>query len=371
MNMKKIFNNTFENKVVFLTGHTGFQGSWLTLWLNLLGAKVVGFSQEPPTNPSMFKILQLEKKIKHNIGDIRDQKYLEKILKRSKPDFVIHLAAQALVRDSYSKPLETFETNILGTANLLQSIRNLTSMKACVIMTSDKCYDNSIPNRSHKETDPMGGFDPYSASKGASELVITSYKNSFFNNKKSEQKISTVRAGNVLGGGDWAKDRLIPDSVTSLSKREKILIRNKNSVRPWQYVLEPLSGILWLIVKMTSTSKKFNQSWNIGPHQKNHVSVKQIVEKISQNWKDTTWTSMTNNSNQPHESKYLKLDVSKANSILKWKSVYDIDETIRETISWYKSYYNNKSSMYELSVNQIINYVKAAQKNKLRWAKEI
>jgi len=370
MNMKKIFNNTFENKVVFLTGHTGFQGSWLTLWLKLLGAKISGFSQEPPTNPSMFKILELEKKIKHNVGDIRDQKSLEKILKRSKPDYVIHLAAQALVRDSYTKPLETFDTNIMGTANLLQSIRNLDSMKACIIMTSDKCYDNSIPNRAHKETDPMGGFDPYSASKGASELVIASYRNSFFNNKQSEQKISTVRAGNVLGGGDWAKDRLIPDSVASLSKRKKILIRNKNSIRPWQFVLEPLSGILWLIVKMNSTSKKFNQSWNIGPNKKNHVNVQEIVEKISQNWKGTSWTSMNTKNNQPHESKYLKLDVTKANSVLKWKNIYDIDETIKETISWYKSYYTNKSSMYELSINQIINYVKTAKKNKLQWAKE-
>ena len=370
MKIKKIFNNTFENKVVFLTGHTGFQGSWLTLWLKLLGAKIIGFSQEPPTNPSMFKILELEKKIKHNIGDIRDQKSLEKILKRSKPDYVIHFAAQALVRDSYTKPLETFDTNIMGTANLLESIKNLDSMKACIIMTSDKCYDNSISNKPHKETDPMGGFDPYSASKGASELVITAYNNSFFNNKQSEQKISTIRAGNVLGGGDWAKDRLIPDSITSLSKRKKILIRNKNSIRPWQFVLEPLSGILWLIVKMNSSSKKFNQSWNIGPNQKNHVTVQKIIEKISQNWKDTTWTNMATKNNQPHESKYLKLDVTKANSVLKWKNVYGIDDTIRETISWYKSYYTKKSSMYELSVNQIINYVKFAQKNNLQWAKE-
>ena len=370
MNIKKIFNNTFENKIIFLTGHTGFQGSWLTLWLKLLGAKVIGFSQEPPTNPSMFKILNLEKKIKHNIGDIRDQKSLQTLLNRSKPDFIIHFAAQALVRNSYAEPLETFETNIMGTANILESIRNLDSTKISIIMTSDKSYENSLNMKPHKETDPMGGFDPYSASKGASELIVSSYRNSFFNQKKPRQKISTIRAGNVLGGGDWAKNRIIPDSVLALSSKKKIIIRNQNSIRPWQFILEPLSGILWLIAKMNSTPKKFNQAWNFGPNQKNHVTVKEIVKKINKNWNNSSKiTYLKKNSNEPHESKYLKLDISKAKSQLKWKNVYDIDQTISETTNWYKSYYEESSSMYDITCDQIINYVQCAQKMKLDWSK--
>ena len=368
MEIKKVFNNTFENKVVFLTGHTGFQGSWMTLWLKLLGAKVIGFSQEPPTKPSMFKILNLDKKINHNIGDIRNQKSLQKLIEKSNPDFIIHFAAQALVRDSYINPIETLETNIMGTANVLESIRNLNCIKTSIIMTSDKSYENSVNTKSHKETDPMGGFDPYSASKGASELIISSYRNSFFNQKIPKQKISSIRAGNVLGGGDWGKNRIVPDSVSSLSINKKIIIRNQNFIRPWQFVLEPLSGILWLMTKMNSSPKKFNESWNFGPNQQNHVTVKEIVKKIIKNWGNGTWTTNIK-SNQPHESKYLKLNITKAKVNLKWKSVYNIDDTIRETISWYKSYYNNSSSMYDLSVEQIMNYVETAQKMKLEWAK--
>ena len=370
MKIKKLFNNTFKNKCVFLTGHTGFQGSWLTLWLKLLGVKVIGFSQEPPTKPSMFEILHLEKEIEHYIGDIRDQSSLQKLIKKSNPDFIIHFAAQTLVRDSYDNPLETMETNIMGTVNILESIRNLDSTKISIIMTSDKSYENSLNTKPHKETDPMGGFDPYSASKGASELVVSSYRNSFFNQKNPLQKISTIRAGNVLGGGDWAKNRIIPDSILALSSKKKIIIRNQNSIRPWQFVLEPLSGILWLITKMNSTPKKFNQAWNFGPEQKNHLTVKQIVKKINQNWKNASTIKYLNaNSNEPYESKYLKLDISKAKSYLKWKSVYDINQTISETINWYKSYYENSSSMYDLTIDQIINYIQYAQKMKLHWSK--
>lgn len=371
MKIKKLFNNTFKNKCVFLTGHTGFQGSWLTLWLKLLGAKVIGFSQEPPTKPSMFEILHLEKEIEHYIGDIRDQSSLQKLIKKSNPDFIIHFAAQTLVRDSYDNPLETMETNIMGTVNILESIRNLDSTKISIIMTSDKSYENSLNTKPHKETDPMGGFDPYSASKGASELVVSSYRNSFFNEKSSLKKISTIRAGNVLGGGDWAKDRLIPDSINALSTKQKLIIRNPNSIRPWQFVLEPLSGILWLISKMDSNPTKFNQAWNFGPDKKNHVTVKDITKKIVKNWKTvSSITYLTPNSRQPHESECLKLDTSKAKSYLKWRTVYDIDQTIDETINWYKSYYEKSSSLYDLSSEQIINYIKNAQKMKLLWSKE-
>lgn len=368
MEIKKIFNNVFENKVVFLTGHTGFQGSWMVVWLELLGAKVIGFSQPPPTKPSMFKILNLEKRINHHIGDIRNQKSLEKLIQKSNPDFIIHFAAQALVRNSYENPIDTLETNIMGTANVLESLRNLDNTKSCIIMTSDKSYENTINTKAHKETDAMGGFDPYSSSKGASELIVSSYRNSFFNQKIPLQKISTIRAGNVLGGGDWAKDRIIPDSIFALNTKKKILVRNQKSIRPWQFVLEPLSGILWLIVKMNSSTKKFNESWNFGPDKKNHVTVKEIVQKVIKNWGSGTWSAPNSKLNQPHESKYLKLDTTKAKMNLKWKSVYNIDETINETISWYKSYYEKSSLMYDLTVDQIMNYVETAKKMKLNWA---
>ena len=370
MRIKKSFNNIFENKRVFLTGHTGFQGSWLTLWLNLLGAKVIGFSQEPPTKPSMFEILNLKKEIEHHIGDIRNQSSLQKLIKKSDPDFIIHFAAQALVRDSYENPLETMQTNIMGTVNILESIRNLDRTKISIIMTSDKSYENYLNTKPHKETDPMGGFDPYSASKGASELVVSSYRNSFFHKNDSLQKVSTIRAGNVLGGGDWGKNRIIPDSVIAISSNKKIIVRNKNSIRPWQFVLEPLSGILWLITKMNSTPKKFNQAWNFGPDQKNHVTVKQLAQKVNQYWKNSSTIKYLNKkSNDPHESQYLKLNVSKSKNYLKWKSVYDINQTISETINWYKAYYENSSSMYDLTTNQIINYFHHAQKMKLNWSK--
>tara|TARA_B100001540_G_scaffold110661_1_gene99241 strand:- start:2393 stop:3505 length:1113 start_codon:yes stop_codon:yes gene_type:complete len=368
MKIQTTFKNIFENKVVFLTGHTGFQGSWMTVWLKLLGANVVGFSHPPPTKPSMFKILNLDKKIDHHIGDIRNQKLLEKLIIKSDPDFIIHFAAQALVRDSYVNPIETLETNIMGTANVLESLRHLENIKSCIIMTSDKSYENTLNSKVHKETDPMGGFDPYSSSKGASELIVSSYRNSFFNQNRPLQKISTIRAGNVLGGGDWAKDRIIPDSVLSLNKKKKISVRNPNSIRPWQFVLEPLSGILWLLVKMNSSPKKFNESWNFGPNKKNHVTVKEIVKKLITNWGSGSWSNPSPKKIQPHESKYLALDTTKAKLNLKWNSVYDIDKTIDETVFWYKSYYEKSASMYELTLKQITNYVETARKMKLDWS---
>ncbi len=371
MNQKNSLKNSFSGKKVFITGHTGFQGSWLTLWLYLLGAKITGYSQPPPTKPSLFKILKLEKKIKHVVGDVLDYEILHRTIKQSKPDYIIHLAAQALVRRSYKEPLETFQTNVIGTANVLQAIRSINHNVSCIIMTSDKCYDNSVNTKPHKETDRMGGHDPYSASKGAAELITSSFQNSFFNTKSNRYKISTIRAGNVIGGGDWAEDRLIPDIVRSISKNKKISIRNPSYVRPWQFVLEPLSGILWILTKMNSTKKDFNQAWNLGPDKKNSINVKNIVDKTLREWKKGKWRkSKKNTSEKLEESKLLLLDSTKAKKLLKWKNVYDVDKTISETISWYKMFYENPSSALDVSIEQINNYVKDAQRKNLLWSKD-
>ena len=363
--------STFSGKKVFITGHTGFQGSWLTLWLNMLGAKVTGYSLPPPTKPALFKILKLENSIDHFVGDINDYEHLSKVIVKTKPDFIIHLAAQALVRKSYLTPLETFETNVIGTANVLQSLRKLKKQSSCIIMTSDKCYNNSQNKRPHKETDPMGGEDPYSASKGAAELITSSFKDSFFNNEISSHKISSTRAGNVIGGGDWSEDRLVPDLVRSISNNREVIIRNPSYVRPWQFVLESLSGLLWILCKMNSTKAKYNQAWNLGPKKDDMITVEQVVNKISGHWKKGNWKkSKRNLKNKFSESKSLQIDSTKARKLLEWKNVYSIDETISETINWYKTYYDDKSLIYDLSVEQITKYIKNAQKKKLSWAYE-
>jgi len=280
--LENIFHGIFKDKTVLVTGHTGFQGSWLSLWLKMLGANVVGFSLEPPSNPSLFEILDLKNEVTNIIADIRDKKKLSDFINKHQPEFIFHLAAQAIVLTSYQRPLETIETNVIGTTNVLESIRNSTSVRSCVIMTSDKCYDNKIKSRPHTEIDPMGGFDPYSASKGAAELVVSAYRNSFFeHNTTNRKEIATARAGNVIGGGDWAKDRIVPDIIRALQKNKVIHIRNPNSVRPWQYVLESISGILWLAAKMYEEPKKNSNAWNFGPPlSEKSFTVKELVNLI-------------------------------------------------------------------------------------------
>ena len=331
MLLENLFNGIFKSKKVLVTGHTGFQGSWLSLWLKLLGSNVIGYALEPPTQPSLFETLSLEHDTKHIIGDLRDKEKLSSIISQNKPEIVFHLGAQALVRESYAKPLETLETNIIGTANLLESIRNCPSVKVVVIMTSDKCYDNTYNKRPHIENDPMGGFDPYSASKGAAELVTSSYRNSFFSSKNLTQ-IATVRAGNVIGGGDWAKDRLIPDSIKALMKNQSIEIRNPDAKRPWQYVLESISGMLWLATKM-SEEDKFNEAWNFGPDVNyDSLRVEDIVKITIKNWNSESTIEIQNNSDMLYESESLLLDSSKANQRLDWKNVCSIAQTLSETI---------------------------------------
>jgi len=360
--MKTLFNEFYKDKTVFVTGHTGFQGSWLSLWLTLLGAKVIGYSLPPPTNPSLFESLKIKKKITSQIGDINDKNKLFSIMSKHTPDIVIHLAAQSLVRKSYETPLETFSTNVLGTANLLESVRNVSSVKSCLVMTSDKAYENKELDYAYRENDPMGGHDPYSASKGASELIVSSYRRSFYN-KKNSPGIASIRSGNVIGGGDWSRDRLIPDCIRSLLSNKKIILRNPKSIRPWQYVLESLSGLLLIGSKLAQNSQRFGGAWNIGPVTSD-VSVKSITEKIIKKWGNGT---ITIKKNSLHEAKHLRLDSSKITNMLKWKPTYSIEESMNETIDWYLMYKNNKKLLHDYTVSQIENYVTTANKSNSIW----
>ena len=368
MVLENQFKGFFKNKTVLVTGHTGFQGSWLSLWLKLLGSNVIGYALEPPTEPSLFETLSLEHDINHIIGDLRDKEKLSNTINQNKPEIIFHLGAQALVRKSYSEPLETFETNTIGTANLLESVRNCPDVKVVVVMTSDKCYDNTHDEHPHAENDPMGGFDPYSASKGAAELVTSSYRNSFFNSKNLTQ-IATVRAGNVIGGGDWAKDRLIPDSIRALMKNQSVKIRNPNAKRPWQYILESISGVLWLAAKMYEEDK-FNEAWNFGPD-KNYDSlrVEDVVKRTMKNWNIKGDIEIQNNSDMLYESESLLLDSSKADKRLGWKNVFLIDQALSETVEWYKTYHENNKDMKQFTMDQIKNYTALAQENNLIWTK--
>ena len=371
MSLENIFHGIFKDKTVLVTGHTGFQGSWLSLWLKMLGANVVGFSLEPPSNPSLFEILELKNEVISIIADLRDKKKLSDFINKHQPEFIFHLAAQAIVLTSYQRPLETIETNVIGTANVLESIRNLTSVRSCVIMTSDKCYDNKIKSRPHTEIDPMGGFDPYSASKGAAELIVSAYKNSFFeNNPTNRTEIATARAGNVIGGGDWAKDRIVPDIIRALQKNKVVSIRNPNSVRPWQYVLEPISGILWLAAKMYEEPKKNSNAWNFGPPlSEKSFTVKELVNSIFEEWGSDFSFEIEKNSDNMHESQSLIIDSSKSKKELGWETCLSFDETVIETVSWYKKYENDKSDIKNFTKKQIENYIIKAKRNDLVWTK--
>ena len=366
MSLENLFSGIFKNKTVLVTGHTGFQGTWLSLWLKSLGSNVIGYALEPPTQPSLFKTLSLERDIKHIIGDLRDKEKLSSIISQNQPEIIFHLGAQALVRKSYAEPLETLETNIIGTANLLEAVRYCPSTKVVVIMTSDKCYDNTRNERPHTENDPMGGFDPYSASKASSEIVTTAYRNSFFS-KITSPRIATIRAGNVIGGGDWAKDRLIPDFVRAVIRKEKIKVRNPEYTRPWQFVLEPLSGILWLAVKMIQESK-YSEAWNFGPSSDSkQFTVKMMLKAISTEWGINESIMEENTNNELHEDKFLNIDSSKAEKFLGLKLVYNLQETITETVSWYKHFTEQKNEIKNFSIEQIKNYTDHAKQLNLSW----
>ena len=353
-------NKDFWNKKkILLTGHTGFKGSWLSLWLQKLNANIIGFSKSIPTNPSLFQLTNIEDGMTSIIGDVCDYDKLEEVVKEYKPEIVIHMAAQAILRESYNNPVETYATNVMGTVNLLESIRKIGNVKVILNVTTDKCYEPNELSKGHIETDRIGGYDPYSNSKACSELVTASFRDSFFNPKEYHKhgiSLASCRAGNVIGGGDWAKDRLIPDIMKGILNNETIKIRNPNSIRPWQHVLDPLNGYLILVEKLWSSGSEFSEGWNFGPEENNEKPVKWIVERLTKQWsKDIKW-DIDNNINL-HEENYLRLNCIKANSRLGWMSKLNLEEGLEWIIEWYRQYEEN-NDMREITEQQIEKFQK-------------
>ncbi len=362
MEIEKLFGGIYKDKICLVTGDTGFKGSWLVYWLNKMGAKVIGYSLEPITSPSHYGLMHNDSY--HSIiGDINDLSRLQNVLKKHNPEIVFHLAAQALVRYSYDNPVETFATNVMGTINLFEAVKKTKSVKAIVNITSDKCYENKEWIWGYRENDPMGGYDPYSASKGCAELVTASYQRSFFN--ENNVLLASGRAGNVIGGGDWSLDRLIPDMVKAAGKDDTVVIRNPLATRPWQHVLEPLSGYLLLGKKLLEGKKKFAEGWNFGPELKNNVAVGEIVEKSTSFWKKIVYKEGSN-LEEHHEANLLMLDCSKANKILKWLPVWDLEMTLNKTISWYRSFYEDNKVNTE---QDLLDFISAAKDKSLEWTK--
>lgn len=353
-------NKEFWNKKkVLLTGHTGFKGSWLSLWLQKLNAQVIGFSKSVPTNPSLFELADIENGMISIMGNVCDYDKLEKTIKEHEPEIVIHMAAQAILRESYSNPIETYATNVMGTVNLLESIRNVGNVRVILNITTDKCYEPNDSSKGHLETDRLGGYDPYSNSKACSELVTSSFRNSFFNPKEYKKhgtSLATCRAGNVIGGGDWGKDRLIPDIMRGILDNKVIKIRNPNSTRPWQHVLDPLNGYMNLAEKLWSSGSEFSEGWNFGPLENDEKPVKWIVEKLTKQWSNNIKWDIDNSVNL-HEENYLRLSCLKASSRLSWTPKLSLEQGLEWTIEWYKQYKQN-NDMRNITEQQIEKFQK-------------
>lgn len=355
--------NIFKNKNVLVTGHTGFKGSWMSIWLCALGAKVIGYSLFPNTPKDNFVLSGISNDIVNINDDIRNEQALLTSFKNLRPEIVFHFAAQPIVSISYDNPIDTYSTNVMGTLNLLECVRKTDSVKAVVIITTDKCYENKEWIWGYRENDPLGGYDPYSSSKAAVEIAVSSYRSSFFNPDNFEKHgvaLSTVRAGNVIGGGDWSKDRLIPDCIRALENHEKIKVRNPASVRPWQHVLEPLYGYLLLTAKMLEDGRKYSEAFNFGPDSAQRVTVEDIVEKIIQLYGHGEVEYNINKDINKHETNELYLDCSKARSILDWKPKLSINTAIELTMEWYKNY--NTQKVMDICLKQISEYVNSPPK---------
>jgi len=351
-------NRTFwKDKKVLVTGHTGFKGSWLSLWLQKLGAKVVGYALSPPTKPSLFEVAQVADGMTSITEDVRHLEYLQAVIADHRPEIIIHLAAQPLVRCSYEDPVETYSTNVMGTVNVLEAVRQSESIRVVVSITSDKCYENKEWLWGYRENDPVGGYDPYSSSKGCAELIISAYRDSFFPAEKYQHHrvaVASTRAGNVIGGGDWARDRLIPDFMTAIMKDRPAIIRSPSAVRPWMHVLEPLNGYLCLAEQLWAHGPKFAQAWNFGPNSEDTKTVLWLVEHLTRFWGEGARWKL-DSVQHPHESRFLKLDCSKAQSLLGWSAKLRLSTALEWTVEWYRSYQQNKD-MRALTEEQIIRF---------------
>jgi CDP-glucose 4,6-dehydratase len=358
----KLFGDVYRGKRVLVTGHTGFKGTWLSLWLKQLGAEVVGISLPPETQPSHWNLLGLESTVQHHELDIRQANEVASVFKTTQPEVIFHLAAQPLVRRSYRDPLKTWSTNVMGTANVLEACRHAPSVRAILAVTTDKCYENQEWVWGYRETDRLGGHDPYSASKAGSELVAASYRRAFFHTDGSPL-LATARAGNVIGGGDWSEDRLIPDLVRAMAAQQSLEIRSPSATRPWQHVLESLSGYLLLGQKLIEGNENFEGAWNFGPERNGNRTVANVLNKLQTNWPEMQWHHTM--APQPHEANLLYLDSSKAHDQLGWQPVWSLDTTLEKTADWYRNFQNNQTT---ISTQQLAQYVEAAQNRQVDWA---
>jgi CDP-glucose 4,6-dehydratase len=344
------------NKKVLLTGHTGFKGSWLSLWLQNLGAELVGYSLSAPTQPNLFTLAQVEKRMRSVQGDVLDFAHLRQVVNEVQPQVIFHLAAQSLVHESYADPVGTFATNVMGTVHLLEVVRNAPTVRSVIVVTSDKCYENLEDDSAHRESDCLGGKDPYSGSKACAEIVTAAYRRSFLSSEPSASNpgIASVRAGNVIGGGDWASNRLIPDAVRSIIEKKELSIRNPDAIRPWQHVLEPLRGYLMLAEKLYVHPKEFSSAWNFGPEQSDTVPVKEILRRLQKLWGGAPrWC--TDRSGYVREAKYLRLDCAKARKVLNWEPYWELDSALGLTVEWYKAHQGNQD-MRQVTQKQIKAY---------------
>jgi CDP-glucose 4,6-dehydratase len=359
---KGLLRDCYGGRRVLVTGDTGFKGSWLSLWLHDLGARVTGMALPPSTDPSHFRLLAMDKFIRHVDVDVRNMDEVERLFRRAKPHIVFHLAAQALVRDSYNDPKATFDTNVGGTVNVLEAIRRCPDVRAAVVITSDKCYENQEWVWGYRENDPLGGHDPYSASKGAAEIVSSAYRRSYFEKDGQGPHIgfSTARAGNVIGGGDWARDRIIPDCIRALVAGNPIVIRNPRATRPWQHVLDPLAGYLLLGARLLDNPDAYSGAWNFGPRTSDQITVHELAQRFISVWgRGAIETPVMQKA--PHEAHLLNLNIDKAASALKWKPVLDSSSAIEWTARWYKSWHERTSDMRGLSLQQIKEFEKLIQ----------
>lgn len=338
-------------KRVFLTGHTGFKGGWLAHWLKLMGARVTGFALNPPTDPNLFNSADISTGLNHILADLRDAEKLKQAIAEARPEIVFHLAAQSLVRRSYEAPVETFDINVMGTLNLFEAVRSVAGVSALVNVTSDKCYENREWIWGYRENEPLGGYDPYSASKACAEILTASYRRSFF---VESVPVATARAGNVIGGGDWGEDRLLPDLIRGFTAGQSVLVRNPDAIRPWQHVLDAVSGYLCLAQHLAgSDGEQFAEAWNFGPDRSSELSVEHIVLRVARLWGKEACFELANRKNGPHEAVFLKLDSTKARTQLGWSPGWDIDKTLQTTVEWYRASAQQSANLAELMSNQI------------------